>query len=200
MVTRGISPTATTVSEVASNEKLIIGICRDAPDMTATRKRLLTFLSHWMAFPVGSNGADQEFENRKQHKHQAGGKIALMHSSSRLAAMQNVMRQRHQRTSCGTSEAVGKRSHEILAAATSEIINSHSLADEPSVHTASGWVRPRAKQRRYLLRCDRDRTRLIDRASLEASNAKHQGSTTSRRGYFISANTASRDMPETRQP
>ena len=60
LVRHGISPTATRVSEVANNEKLIIGKCHDAPDMTAISKRLLkVLLSHWMAFPSEFNGENR---------------------------------------------------------------------------------------------------------------------------------------------
>ena len=49
------------------------------------------------------------FERRKQHKHQASGKAALMHSSSRIAAVRKATRQRQPRTSsCGASEANGE--------------------------------------------------------------------------------------------
>ena len=110
------------------------------------------------------------FERRKQHKHQASGKAALMHSSSRIAAVQKATRQRQPRTSsCGASEANG----ETLKRWRLSRLKTLALAFSPSIRRCTwlpGGVRHKST---WHLRHESGEILLIGRASLEASNAQH---------------------------
>ena len=133
------------------------------------------------------------FERRKQHKHQASGKAALMHSSSRIAAVQKATRQRQPRTtSCGASEANG----EILKRWRLSRLKTLALAFSPSIRRCTWLPSGDRPMRTWHLRHESGDILLIDRASLEASNAQH----TRPIKASIVANTASRDMQETRHP